>query len=114
MTSYEYDGAGRMVRAVTVREPEFSAWDRALFYDLWSTEKAPRGSHGVLLSEATNPDNQYAFDVPRNERGVPTPATDYAQKALEDAQAEYRSRYPNEPMGSKLWRVKKKDQPRSA
>jgi len=103
-----------MVAAVTVREAEFSGWDRALFYDLWSREKEPRGPHGLLLSETTDPENQYAYDVPRNEKGIPTPATDYAQKALEDAQAEYRSRYPNEPMGSKLWRVRKKNQPRSA
>lgn len=114
VTTYEYDDDGRVVRAVTVREPEFSAYDRALFYERWQLDKEPRGSHGMPLSETTDPDNRYAYDVPRNEKGVPTPITDYAQEALDKAQAEYRSRFPDEHMGSKLWRVRKKDQPRSA
>lgn len=90
---------------MTVREPEFSAWDRALFLDLWNREKERRGAHGLPLSETTDPANQFAYDVPRNEKGIPTPGTDWAQKALDDAQAQYRAAYPDTPMGSKMWRV---------
>lgn len=94
-----------MQRAITVRDPEFSSWDRAALLADAAQARVPRGSHGRKLSEVTDPANQFAFDVPRNALGIPTPATDWAQKALDAAQEQYRKAYPDEPMGSKLWRV---------
>ncbi|GAA1148394.1 hypothetical protein GCM10009651_36330 [Microbacterium natoriense] len=105
ITTFEYDDADRLVRAVTVREPEFSAWDRAVLLADAVDSKAPRGAHGLLLSEVTKPENQFAYDVPRTPLGIPMPGIDWAQKALDDAQEQYRKAFPKEPMGSKLWRV---------
>lgn len=94
-----------MVRAVTVREAEYSAWDRAQLLADVAASKVRRGGHGLPLSETTDPKNQFAYDVPRSPIGIPTPGTDWAQKVLDEAQEQYRKIFPNEPMGSKLWRV---------
>lgn len=102
MTSYEYDDEGRVVRTVTVREPEFSAYDRALFLDHWQREKEPRGSHGWTIAEATDPENQFKFHVP-------APTKDFAAEALHKEQESYKKRFPTADMGSILWRVEKKD-----
>jgi hypothetical protein len=101
VTTFEYDESGRMSRAVTVREPEFSAWDRAMFLDLWSRDKEPRGSHGWTIADATNPENQFKFYVP-------PPTKDFAAEALHREQELYHKRYPSVDMGSVLWRVEKK------
>lgn len=102
VTSFEYDDEGRVARAVTVREPEFSAWDRALFLDQWRRDKEPRSSTGWPLSEATDASNQFAFKAA-------APTRDYSAQALHIAQEQYKKKNPNADMGSLLWRVEKND-----
>lgn len=103
VTSFEYDDDGRLLRAITVREPEFSDIDRKWLMDSWEAEQAPRGSHGWLMSEATDPANQGKFFV-----GPPT--LDFAAKAeieaREDAEKIYKDKIP---MGALKFRVEKKD-----
>ena len=102
VTSFEYDDDGRMVRAVTVREPEYTFLDRAWLLDSWKQANVPRGSHGWLMSEATDPANQGKFFV-----GPPT--LDFAAlaeiKAREDAEKVYKDKIP---MGALKFRVEKK------
>ena len=85
---------------MTVREPEFSAWDLAVLLADRHDERLPRGRHGLLLAEATNPENKDAFEVD-------LPTTDFAQLALDRAQERYRKAWPGAEMGSLLWRVEK-------
>lgn len=102
VTSYEYDDEGRVVRAVTVREPEFSAWDRALFLHQWQVEQEPRGKHGLTLAEATDPANRGKFVVEE-------PTQDFAAEALVAAQKAYEAAADRPPMEALLWRVSKVD-----
>lgn len=98
VTTYEYDDDGRLLRAVTVREPEYSAWDRAVLLADVAASKVPRGHHGVPLHEAADPENQFAFEVP-------PPRMDWAQKALDDAQEAFKKQNPKAPMGALMWKV---------
>lgn len=98
VTTFEYDDAGRVVRAVTVREPEFSAWDRAVLLADVAASRVPRGRHGLPLSEASDPANQFAFEVP-------TPRMDWAQKALDDAQEAFKKQNPKASMNALMWKV---------
>lgn len=59
---------------------------------------APRGRHGLLLSEATDPKNRGKFKVP-------LPITDFAQKALDDFQDRYKREYPDADTNSLRWLV---------
>lgn len=101
ITTYEYDDSGRLSRAVTVREPEYTAWDRAALLRDVADSKIRRGSHGLPLSETTDPENQFAYEAE-------TPAMDWAQKALDDAQEAYKKQNPKASLGALLWRVKKR------
>lgn len=98
MTTFEYDGQGRIIQAVTIRESEFSDWDRALLMSDRAKQRAPRGSHGLLLSETTDPDNQFAYKTK-------PPITDWAEKALRDAKKAYQKEWPSADMGALLWEV---------
>lgn len=98
MTTFEYDEQGRLIQAVTIREPEYSDWDRALLMSDRAKQRAPRGSHGLLLSETTDPDNQFAYKAKK-------PITDWAEKALRDAKKEYQKKWPSADMGALLWEV---------
>lgn len=86
---------------VAVTEPRFTRHEKALLLASRRAEKAPRGRHGLLLSETTDTKNQFAYRVP-------PPQRDYAQAAIDKAEAEYRKRYPDAPMGALLWRAEKK------
>lgn len=101
MTHVEYDKKGRVASVVTTREPEFTERDRLLILASRRADAAPRGSHGVLLSEATDPKNAYAFEVD-------LPTTDFAQKALNDAQETYQKQNEDVDMGVLLWSVTKR------
>lgn len=92
-----------MKSAVTVREPEYSEWDRARLIESRRRAKAPRGAHGRLMSEATALENQYRYRV-----GLPI--TDHAQAALNKAQEAYRKRWGDDvDMDSLLWEVEYDD-----
>ncbi|RUQ06685.1 hypothetical protein D8M34_06600 [Microbacterium sp. HSID17254] len=101
VTTYEYDGSGRVVRAVTVQESEFSDWDVAALLADRAEAAVPRGPHGIPIADATDPANQYKFSVE-------LPTTDFAARALHEAQERYRKQYPDADMGSLLWRVERK------
>lgn len=102
MTTYEYDGSGRLIRSLTVAEPEFSDWDRAVLMADRLEESRPRGRHGLPMEVATDPNNQYSFSV-----GVPT--MDFAQLALNRAQDRYRKQWPDADMDALVWRVDEVD-----
>lgn len=104
MTTFEYDENGRMVRAVTIRESEFTPWDRASLLRDVADSRIPRGSHGLPLAESADPSNQFAFEVEG-------PQMDWAQKALDDAQAAHRKRNPNAPSTALLWKVRRRSIP---
>lgn len=100
VTTFEWDDDGRMIRAVTVREPEFSEWDRMLLLADHREAHTVRGRHGVPMVEALDPKNQFAFEVP-------LPSVDWAQKKLNEAQEKYKKAYPSADMDSLHWEVKK-------
>ena len=102
MTSFEYDDAGRMVRAVTVRETEFSDWDRAALLADRARDLAPRSRTGILMSEATDRKNFGRFVVP-------PPVTDFASKALHEAQEAWKEQYGEKSLDSLAWRVELED-----
>lgn len=96
-TTYVYEG-DRLVESVTVREPEFSAWDRALLLGDRARSEIQQGRHGLPISVATDPANRGRF-------AVPLPTTDFAAEALSRAQDAYRKKYPDAPFDALLWRV---------
>lgn len=104
VTTYEYEG-DRLVRAVTVREPEFSSADLAMLR-VWVHEPA-RGSHGYLLSDAMSPDVDPANWGARYELRVPPPSRDFYQAALTQAQESYAKQYPDADMSSLKWRIER-------
>ena len=102
VTTFEYDDDGRMIRAVTVREAEFSDWDRAALLADRARDLAPRSRTGILMSEATDRKNFGRFVVP-------PPATDLAKKALREAQDEWKEQYGEKSLEDLVWRVELED-----
>lgn len=103
-TTFEYDEDGRLVSTVTVREPEFSDLDRAWMLRSWENDHAPRGSHGVLMSEATDRKNMGAFKLSE-------PVTDYAQKALIEGRDLLKKKYGEDMLSYLSFHVEMKDPP---
>lgn len=90
-----------MVRAVTLREAEFSPWDVAAMLEERRRAGQRVGPHGVLMAEAMDPDNQFAFEAEG-------PVTDWAQAKLDEAQSAYRKRYPDVNMNALHWSVRRR------
>lgn len=67
---------GRLVRAVTVREPEFNAGEVALLLGSREVEFEPKNSLGIPLSESMDPKNQFAYVSPD------APVVDWAEAEL--------------------------------
>lgn len=86
---------------VTVTESRFTRQEKVLLLASRRADAAPRGRHGLLLSETTDPENQFKFRVP-------FPTTDWAQAEVDKAEAAYRAKYPKAPMGALIWRAEKK------
>jgi hypothetical protein len=83
-----------------VREREFSAIDKALLL-AQKRNAAEMGPHGVPMSEAVDPKNQFGvFEAPA------APTTDWAAKALGDAQDAYYKKYPDTSRHGHIWRLK--------
>lgn len=59
--------------------------------------RVPRGRHGITLAEATDPKNADRFDV--------EPVVDFAQTALDAAEAARRKLVSAEDDWSLIWRV---------
>lgn len=95
-----YSPAGELQR-VEATQPRFNAREKNLLLASRRIEKTPRGKHGVLISEATDPENRYAFTVPN-------PTRDWAELALARKQREYQKAYPDVEMDGLLWWVERK------
>lgn len=91
-----------MTRAVTVREPEFSDLDRGWMLHSWEQEHAPRGEHGVLMSEATDRKNMGRFELTE-------PETDYAMKTYLDGLELLKKQYGEEMLRYLTFHVRKKN-----
>lgn len=84
--------------SVSVTEPRFRPGDKALLLAARRAAMEPRGSHGLLLSDATDAANEFVVDKP---------VRDYAQQALDAKQAEYEKLYGDSVgMQTLLWRVR--------
>lgn len=77
-----------MVRAVTVREAEFSPEDVAALVESRRAEMVKRGPHGIPLTEAMDPANQFAFEAVG-------PSKDWAMDALHRKQELFYKQNPN-------------------
>ncbi|WP_413354023.1 hypothetical protein [Microbacterium sp. 1P06AB] len=100
MTTYEWDGR-RMVRAVTVREPEFTERDRLLILAQRRDDDQPRNSHGVLMAEATDPANANAYEPVG-------PTVDFSEATIVHAQEKYARDWPDADTAGHLWGVRRK------
>lgn len=98
VTTFEYDG-DRLVRSVTVREPEWSMYDVAV---LLASRRRAVGPHGIPVAEATDPANREAF------AGYEMPVVDYATKALEDARDRYYKAWPDANRNGHMWGVRRR------
>lgn len=95
------DRYGEVV-SVTVTEPRFTPGEKALLLASRHASQAPRGSHGVLLSVATDPKNRGRFDVEN--------VVDFAQEALNKVQAEWHEQHRGVmDLDALLWQVKLND-----
>ncbi|MEO2134603.1 hypothetical protein [Microbacterium sp.] len=74
-----------MTHSVTVREPEYDDRDRALIIASQAAADEPRGRHGIPLSEAMDPKNQFAYEPVG-------PTVDWAQSAINKAEAEHEAK----------------------
>ena len=72
---------------VTTTEPRFTRAEVDLLLASMLAEEEPRGAHGHLMSEATAPENQFAYYTDD------LPVRDYAQEALNAAHARYRKQW---------------------
>lgn len=106
VTTYEYEG-DRLVRAVTIREPEFTMVDLTSLLRDRADALAPRGSHGHLLSESMNPNadaNAWGSEFRYVPRG---PRKDHAQDALDGARKDYAAKFPEADLSSLRWAVER-------
>lgn len=88
--------------SVTVTESRFRHADVAILLESRRADAEPRGAHGFLMSEATDPKNRGRFKV-----GLPT--TDFAQAALNIAQKKYAKAWPDAEPDELLWSVELED-----
>src|SRR5690606_37953927 len=79
---YVYDG-DRVIGAVVTREPEFTREGIAMLLAHEQNMAEPRNQFGTLLSEATDPANQFAFSS--NE----SPRIDFETATVAAAQEKY-------------------------
>lgn len=100
VTSFVYEG-DRLVRTVSVREPEFTAAETAVLLASRRRE-FEAGPHGVPMQEATDPANQFAF------KGKSGPVVDWAEKARLDAQEAWRKANPDANTHGHIWAVERR------
>lgn len=107
VTTCEYDEGGRLVRSVTVREPEYDLSDLASLLRNRADALAPRGGHGHLLSEAMNPNaDRSSWDAKYRYVAV-GPRKDHAQAAIDAARREMEAKYPDADMSALHWAVER-------
>ena len=86
---------------VVTRSPEFTAEDVAVMLAARRIA-ADVGPHGIPMSEAANPVNQFEFE------GYEKPRTDFAEKARRDAMDAFYKRYPDADRNGHMWGVKRR------
>ena len=107
VTTCEYDSAGRMLRSVTVREPEFDADSLASLLMNRAASLRARGSHGHLLSEAMDPKaDPSSWDAEYRYVAV-GPRKDHAQAAIDAARKEMETKHPDEDLSALYWSVER-------
>jgi hypothetical protein len=97
---YDTDG---VLTGVTVvrRDPEFTSQDVALLLaSKWLD--AEIGPHGIPLSEAMDPANQFAFE------GFSEPRVDFAEKARRDRMDNYYKQFKDANRNGHVWGVKRR------
>ncbi|MGB3733133.1 hypothetical protein, partial [Microbacterium sp.] len=94
-----FDAEGNHL-TTSVTTPRFDTHEKALLLESRRAEHEPRGRHGLKLSEATDPANQFAYQVP-------PPRQDWAQKKLNEVQAAYMKSHPGVDTDALLWRVER-------
>jgi len=99
--SVTFDPDGNVL-SVTVAEPRFTPADKATLLASRRLEMAPRGDHGILLAEALDPANQFAFEVE-------PPVMDWAAGARNSFIETYKKRHPNVDMSAMHIRVRRRD-----
>ena len=104
-TTHEYDSSGRLVRSVTVREPEWTPAEVAVMV-AWKRRQAEIGSHGVSMLEATDPASRGKWRV--NE----SPQVDYVKLAMNAHRDAYYRSYPDaeKDRSAHIWYVKGRDE----
>jgi hypothetical protein len=106
-TEYQYDG-DRLVGTVTTLEPEFDSEQRSLLL-AYEALTHDRGSHGLPLSETTDPRADPAtWDGWRYEANK-SPRIDFAGQAIAKAQQAYYKDHPDEPRGGHGWYARRVD-----
>lgn len=101
MTTHEYDDAGRLVRTVTVAEPEWTADEVALFLAARRVE-ADMGPHGIPWSEAMAPNAKFVAD--------PVPLQNAAVAAAARAKDAYFTQWKDAPREGLVWKVRRVEQ----
>lgn len=81
--------------------PRFTPAEKARLMRSWMDAHAPRGSHGVLISDATDPALQ--------DQWVVEPVTDFAQRTVNVTQKRWRDEQGDViDMDALLWRVRQR------
>jgi hypothetical protein len=106
-TAYEYDG-DRIVGTVTTLEPEFDAGQVALLV-AYRDLVGDRGSHGLPLSETTDPRADPSAWGGWHYEANQSPRKDYAGIAIAQAQDAYYKAHPDEPRGGHGWYARRVD-----
>lgn len=89
---------------MTVSEPVWTPDDLAVALASRRASQEPRNAHGILLSEATDPELQEQWEVP-------LPKRLYPDAKLRKAQADRRKRFPDEDERALIWNVRRKEPP---
>jgi hypothetical protein len=100
VTTYEYEG-DRLVRSVTVREPEYDQGQLALL--LASRRRAAElNEFGIPISEAMDPANQFVYE------GQQSPNMDWSVKAARDESDRYYEQHPKVSRNGHRWGAPKR------
>lgn len=85
---------------MTVQEPRFTAVEKVLLLQARRLAKAPRGPHGWLMSEATDPANAGRFRATE-------PTTDLVAQAIGRAVESWETKYGEGSAKYLLWGAEK-------
>lgn len=88
------------------REPEFSRHDVNLLLALAQVE-AGIGQYGEVIAEAMSPDADPASNDAKYRFVAVGPRVNYAEAAVQRAQAEYDKKYKDSPRYGHKWAVRK-------